>query len=92
MKNPYRAFILSVLILGAGLAYLRKWKWAAWNFGLFVVVVFAIPMLLALILPTAPTYPQVIGLPLAVLSGVVAFWLCRREMVSQGSRKNGVRV
>ena len=92
MKNPYRAFILSVLIPGAGLAYFRKWKWAAWNFGLFVAVVFAIPMLLALILPTAPTYPQVIGLPLAVLSGALAFWLCRREMVSQESRKNGGRA
>lgn len=78
-NNPFIAFILSVLIPGAGLAYLHWWKWAAWNFGLFVAVVFAAPMLLALILPTAPSYPQVVGLPLAVLSGIVAFVICRRS-------------
>lgn len=32
MKKPWLAALLSFLIVGAGLAYLGKWKWAAINF------------------------------------------------------------
>jgi len=32
MKKPWLAFLLSFLLVGAGLAYLGKWGWAAINF------------------------------------------------------------
>jgi hypothetical protein len=32
MKKPWLAALLSFLVVGAGLAYLGKWGWAALNF------------------------------------------------------------
>jgi len=47
MKKPWVAFLLSVLVTGAGLAYLGKWGWAVLNFlaalGIGIVVALTFP-------------------------------------------------
>jgi len=44
MKEPWKAFVLSFVLPGAGLAYLGQWGWAVINFfgatGVLMVVVF----------------------------------------------------
>lgn len=47
MKKPWLAFLLSFLIVGAGLAYLGKWGLAAANF--FIAVALAIPAISAVL-------------------------------------------
>jgi hypothetical protein len=47
MKKPFIAFLLSLMLPGAGLAYLGKWRWAIIN----LVVVLLVGVLAALLLP-----------------------------------------
>ncbi|HUO33696.1 MAG TPA: hypothetical protein VMU43_01775 [Candidatus Acidoferrum sp.] len=56
MKKPWLAFLLSLLIVGAGLAYLGKWGWAAINF--FGAV--AIGVLLALYSPGSVSWAGIV--------------------------------
>jgi hypothetical protein len=73
MKKPVIAFILSVFIPGLGLAYLGRWIWAVVNFVLFVAVIFILPFTLAALSIEISAYPQSLGLPLALFSGLLAF-------------------
>ena len=47
-KKPWVAFLLSILLTGAGLAYLGKWGWAVLNllaaFGIGIAVRSLFPM------------------------------------------------
>src|SRR5882724_2662871 len=64
-KKPWVAFILSILLAGAGLAYLGKWGWAVLN----LFVAFGIGVAIAL------TYPDIsgpVGIGVCVASGVLA--------------------
>jgi hypothetical protein len=38
MKKPFVALLLSILLPGAGLAYLGKWKWGPINLAVVVAV------------------------------------------------------
>jgi hypothetical protein len=65
MKKPWLAFLLSFLIVGAGLAYLGKWGLAAANF--FVAI--AIGVILVIISPNSLNWAA-IAIP--AISGVIA--------------------
>jgi len=42
MKEPWKAFVLSFVLPGAGLAYLGKWSWAVVNFCIATVVLMVV--------------------------------------------------
>jgi hypothetical protein len=65
MKKPWLAFLLSFLIVGAGLAYLGKWGLAAANF--FTAI--AIGVVLALASPNSLSWA---GLAIPAISAVIA--------------------
>jgi len=64
-KKPWVAFLLSILLTGAGLAYLGKWGWAALNF----VGALGIGILVALTFPDASSP---VGIGILVGSAVMA--------------------
>jgi hypothetical protein len=64
MKKPSIAFILSLLIPGAGLAYAGKWRWGLVNFGI-VLVIGAVAMAV-LSKETFDEYVKIIALACAV--------------------------
>jgi hypothetical protein len=64
-KKPWVAFLLSILLTGAGLAYLGKWGWAALNF----VAALGIGILVALTFPDASSP---VGIGILVGSAVMA--------------------
>jgi hypothetical protein len=64
-KKPWVAFLLSILLTGAGLAYLGKWGWAALNF----LAAIAIGVGAALVSPDLATP---VGIGVAVGSAVLA--------------------
>jgi hypothetical protein len=64
-KKPWVAFLLSVLLTGAGLAYLGKWGWAALNF----VIAIGIGITAALI---SPDLAGPVGIGVCVGSAVLA--------------------
>ena len=64
-KKPWVAFLLSILLTGAGLAYLGKWGWAVLNF----VVALAIGITVALTFPDASSP---VGIGILVGSAVMA--------------------
>jgi hypothetical protein len=66
LKKPILAFILSILLPGAGLAYLGKWLWALYNLAGVVVV----NLLAGLVLPESWGIPFSVGL--AIGSGALA--------------------
>ncbi len=64
-KKPWVAFLLSILLTGAGLAYLGKWGWAALNF----VIALGIGIVVAL---TYPDAASPIGIGILVGSAFMA--------------------
>src|ERR1051325_11905802 len=64
-KKPWVAFLLSILLTGAGLAYLGKWGWAVLNF----VVALGIGILVAFTFPDASS---AVGIGILVGSAVMA--------------------
>jgi hypothetical protein len=64
-KKPWVAFLLSILLTGAGLAYLGKWGWAVLN----LVVALAIGITVALTFPDASSP---VGIGILVGSAVMA--------------------
>src|ERR1051325_8282917 len=64
-KKPWVAFLLSILLTGAGLAYLGKWGWAVLNF----VVALGIGILVAFTFPDASS---AVGIGVMVGSAVMA--------------------
>ena len=67
MKSPITAFILSALLPGAGMLYLRRWKLAALNLGGALLL----GVLLALILPVEAfdNFRGSISMGIGILSG-----------------------
>jgi membrane protein implicated in regulation of membrane protease activity len=65
MKKPWLAFLLSFLLVGAGLAYLGKWKLAVINF----LAAVAIGVVLAYF---SPSSVSTAGLAIAAASGALA--------------------
>ena len=70
-KKPWVAFLLSILLTGAGLAYLGKWGWAVLNF----VAALGIGILVAFTLPDASSP---VGLGILVGSAVMAKTLAEK--------------
>ncbi len=64
-KKPWVAFLLSILLTGAGLAYLGKWGWAALN----LLTAIAIGVVLAFTFPDAASP---VGIGVLVGSAVMA--------------------
>ena len=64
-KKPWVAFLLSILLTGAGLAYLGKWGWAVLN----LVAALAIGITVALTFPDASSP---VGIGILVGSAVMA--------------------
>ena len=64
-KKPWVAFLLSILLTGAGLAYLGKWGWAALN--LFAALGIGIAVAL-----TFPNVASPVGIGVLVGSAVMA--------------------
>ncbi len=70
-KKPWVAFLLSILLTGAGLAYLGKWGWAILNF----VAAVGIGVLVALTFPDASSP---VGIGILVGSAVMAKTLAEK--------------
>lgn len=70
MKNPWLAFVLNLLLPGAGFCYLKKWKWALLNF----TVVLGVGLMAAFLLPEAmiDKWMQPLSAGLAMSSGFMA--------------------
>jgi hypothetical protein len=64
MKKPWLAFVFSLLIPGAGLAYLGKWKWALLNF-----VLVQVPILLIVLKPIPSLNEHIHYILLALAAG-----------------------
>ncbi len=56
-KKPILAFILNILLPGAGLAYLGKWLWALYN----IVGVVVVNLLASLVMPESWGVPFSVG-------------------------------
>ncbi len=65
MKNPWHAFVLSLLVPGAGLAYCGKWAWAGAN---LLVATLAIVGVLAFY-PNTVIYDHIHYLIMALAAG-----------------------
>lgn len=83
MKKPLVAFVLSLLLPGAGLAYAGKWSWGAIN----LAIVLLIGMIAALILSYATfmEYINIIAIACAVGSAGFA-----RSVTEQLKGRRGV--
>jgi hypothetical protein len=75
MKRPWLAFVFSLLIPGAGLAYLGKWKWALLNF-----VLVQVPILLIVLKPIPSLSEHIHYILLALAAGSAG--------VAQSARSN----
>ena len=70
-KKPWVAFLLSILLTGAGLAYLGKWGWAVLN----LVAALGIGILVAFTLPDASSP---VGIGILVGSAMLAKTLAEK--------------
>lgn len=86
MKKPFVAFLLSFFLPGAGLAYLGKWKSAAINMG----IVLLIGVAAAFLLPdeTLQRYGQYIVFGCSGGSGALA--QAATTQMNQGQQTNGL--
>lgn len=81
-KKPWVAFLLSLLLTGAGLAYLGKWGWAVLNF----LAAFGIGVAVGFIYPNGITAVSIgVWTGSAVLAKNVAEKLNRESAASQSA-------
>lgn len=89
MKQPFLAFLLSFLFPGAGLWYLRRWRWGFIN----LAIVLALGSILAATLPegTFLRYAHYVAIGCGGASAAIAELVAKRMNERRGSQQDATR-